>query len=202
MLCNMVFNAVADGVRGLTWTPGEQFTMLTVSINPKETPELAFAKKQNYLKYLGRPEGGNSWSFLVGDESQSKALAEAVGFKYVYDSSTGQYGHAACAYVLTEDGMIARYLYGIEFPTRDLKFALLEASQGKIGSTMDRLLLYCYHYDPATKGYVLFAQNIMKIGGGMTVIAVAALLIAMFRRERKARRRAALLTAGPTIGRL
>jgi protein SCO1/2 len=191
MLCNMVLNGVADGVKGLQWSPGDQFTMLTVSINPKETPELASAKKQNYLTYLGRPEAGSSWSFLVGHESQSKALAEAMGFIFVYDSTTGQYGHAACAYLLTEDGQIARYLYGIEFPTRDLKYGLLEASQGKIGSTVDRLLLYCYHYDPAAKGYVLFAQNVMKIGGGMTVIAVAALLIAMFSRERQVRRRAA-----------
>lgn len=202
MLCNLVFNGVADGVRGLQWTPGDRFTMLTVSINPKETFELAYAKKQNYLKFMGRPEAGADWSFLVGEESHSKALAEAIGFKFVYDSTTGQYGHAACAYVLTEDGQIARYLYGIEFPTRDLKFGLLEASQGKIGSTVDRLLLFCYHYDPASKGYVLFAQNVMKIGGGMTVLAVAALLVAMFNRERKARRRAALALTRPTIGQL
>lgn len=201
MLCNLVFNGVADGVKGLQWTPGTQFTMLTVSINPKETSPLAFAKKQNYLKYMGRPEAADGWTFLVGEESQSKALAEAIGFKFVYDSVTGQYGHAACAYVLTEDGRIARYLYGIEFPTRDLKFGLLEASQRKIGSTIDRLLLYCYHYDPAAKGYVLFAQNVMKIGGGLTVLSVGMLLAALFIRERRLRRNPSLPVAQSTTGR-
>lgn len=195
MLCNLVFNAEADGVRGLQWAPGDKFTMLTVSINPKETPQLAYAKKQNYLKYLNRPDGKSDWTFLVGEESQSKALAEAVGFKYVYDESTKQYGHAAATYILTEDGVISRYLYGIEFPTKDLKFALLEASQGKIGSTIDRLLLFCYHYDPAAKGYVLAAVNIMKIGGGMTAIALGALIFYLFRRERKLRRNAAIQLA-------
>ncbi len=202
MLCNLVFNGVADGVRNLQWTPGEQFTMLTVSINPKETSTLAGAKKQNYLKYMHRPESSADWTFLVGDQSQSKALADAIGFAYVYDESTGQYGHAACAYLLTEDGTIARYLYGIEFPTRDLKFGLLEAGQGKIGSTVDRLLLYCYHYDPAAKGYVLFAQNVMKIGGGMTMIAVATLLFFLIRRERRQRRIAAIPVTGSTTGRI
>jgi protein SCO1/2 len=202
MLCNMVFNGVADGVKGLQWTPGTQFTMLTISINPKETSQLAFAKKQNYLKYMGRPEAANGWSFLVGEESQSKALADAIGFKYIYDSTTGQYGHAACAYVLTEDGTISRYLYGIEFPSRDLKFALLEASQGKIGSTIDRLLLYCYHYDPAAKGYVLFAQNVMKIGGGLTVLAVGILLAGLFIRERRSRRNPPLPVTQSTTGRI
>lgn len=191
MLCNMVFNAEADGVRGLQWVPGDKFTMLTVSINPNETPELALAKKQNYLRYLNRAEEHADWTFLVGDASQSKALADAVGFEYVYDESTKQYGHAAATYVLTEDGVISRYLYGIEFPTKDLKFALLEASQGKIGSTLDRLLLYCYHYDPAAKGYVLAAVNIMKIGGGMTALALGTFIFFLFRRERRLRRNAA-----------
>jgi len=202
MLCNMVFNGVADGVKGLQWTPGTQFTMLTVSINPKESSQLAFAKKQNYTKYMGRPESAGGWSFLVGEASQSKALADAIGFNYVYDSTTGQYGHAACAYVLTEDGTISRYLYGIEFPSRDLKFALLEASQGKIGSTVDRLLLYCYHYDPASKGYVLFAQNLMKLGGGLTLLAVSILVTGLFIRERRSRRKLPSPATPPTIGRI
>jgi protein SCO1/2 len=188
MLCNLVFNAEADGVRGLQWAPGDKFTMLTVSIKPSETPQLAYAKKQNYLKYLNRADGKGDWTFLVGEESQSKALADAIGFKYVYDESTKEYGHAAATYVLTEDGVISRYLYGIEFPTKDLKFALLEASQGKIGSTIDRLLLFCYHYDPASKGYVLAAVNIMKIGGGMTAISLGIFILALLRRERKLRR--------------
>ncbi len=198
MLCNLVFNAEADGVRGLQWVPGDKFTMLTVSINPSETPELASAKKQNYLKYLNRAEEKADWTFLVGDASQSKALADAVGFKYVYDQSTKQYGHAAATYILTEDGVISRYLYGIEFPTKDLKFGLLEASQGKIGSTLDRLLLYCYHYDPAAKGYVLAAVNVMKIGGGTTALLLAGFIFLLFRRERKARLAAGQLAENRT----
>ena len=185
MLCNMVFNGVADAVRPLEWTPGRQFQVLTVSINPKETYQLAHAKKQNYLKYLGKAGADSGWSFLVGEQAESESFTRAVGFNYVFDSATNQYGHAAAMYVLTEDGVISRYFYGIEFPSKDLKFALLEASQGKIGNTIDRILLYCYHYDPASKGYVLFAQNIMKLGGGATLLALAALLLALWRRERR-----------------
>lgn len=188
MLCNLVFNGVADGIRPLEWTPGHQFQVLTVSINPREKYQLAFAKRQNYLKYLNKPGADSGWSFLTGEQSQSEAFAQAIGFKYIFDSAANQYGHAAAAYVLTEDGVISRYLYGIDFKSRDLKFALLEASQGKIGTTMDRLLLYCYHYDPATKGYVLFAQNIMKLGGGLTLVGLATFLILLWRRERRIRR--------------
>ena len=201
MLCNLVFNGVADGVRPMQWTPGREFQMVTVSFNPTETYQLAYAKKQNYLKYLNRPGVDSGWAFLVGEASQSEALTQAVGFKFIYDSTSKQYGHAAAIYVLADDGTISRYLYGIEFPSKDLKFALLEASQGKIGSTVDRLLMYCYHYDPASKGYVLFAQNIMKLGGGITLLLVAGLLTALWMRERTIRKRKTLPAGQTTPGR-
>ncbi|RME25693.1 MAG: SCO family protein, partial [Candidatus Zixiibacteriota bacterium] len=142
MLCNLVFNGLSEGVKGLGWTPGDRFEMVMVSINPRETAQLAAAKKANYVKQLGNPDAAKGWHFLVGDSVMSARLADAIGFKYFYDAENKQYAHPAAAYVLTEKGVISRYLYGIQFSPRDLKLSLLEASDGKIGSTADRLILY------------------------------------------------------------
>jgi protein SCO1/2 len=185
MLCKLVFNGVSDGVRELSWQPGKDFQMLTVSINPLETHELAAAKKKNYVEALGRAGARDGWAFLVGDESQSRALADAVGFEYYYDESRDLYAHPAVIFLLAEDGKITRYLYGIQFPEKDLRLGLLEASEGKIGSTMDRIILYCFHYDPDARGYVLFAGNVMRLGGVVTLIALALLLGLLWMRERR-----------------
>jgi protein SCO1/2 len=144
MLCTVVLNGLSDGVRQLDWLPGKDFTMLTVSIDPKESLSVAWGKRTRYVGNLGK--SSTCWRFMIGEESQSKALAEAIGFKYYYDEEQKQYAHPAVAFVVGEDGKISRYLYGIEFKPNDLKLALLEASQGKIGNTIDRLILYCYHY--------------------------------------------------------
>jgi len=187
MLCTFVLNGMSDGVRKLGWSPGDKFQMVTVSIDPRETPELAAGKKKVYLDNLSLPVKGDGWAFLVGEESQSKSLANALGFKYYYDSKNKQYAHPAVAFVLTADGRISRYLYGIDFKPRDLKLSLIEASEGKIGSTIDRIILYCYHYDPKAGGYVVFATNIMKIGGALTLIVLVIFLAVMWRVERRKR---------------
>lgn len=187
MLCSMVLNGLSDGIRGLSLTPEKDFYVLTVSINPNETAELAGAKRYRYMENLGAQGKNNGWRFFVGAESQSKALADAIGFKYYYDEDRKEYAHPAGAFILTEDGVISRYLYGLEFKERELKLALLEASEGKIGNTIDRLILYCFHYDPSAKGYVVMAGNIMKLGGIATLIILAVFLSILWTRERSHR---------------
>lgn len=184
MLCTMVLNGVSDAVKALDWLPGKEFQMLTISIDPSETPELAAGKKARYLENLGKKGIENGWRFFVGAESQSKALADAVGFKYYYDTEKKMYAHPAVVTILTEEGKISRYLYGLEFKPQDLRMALLEASQGKIGNTIDRLILYCYHYDPSAKGYVAIAGRIMRLGGALTLIILGAIIGTLWARER------------------
>jgi protein SCO1/2 len=189
MLCNLVMNGLSDAVRELDWLPGQEFLILSVSIDPRETNLIAGAKKQNYVEYIGREGVSNGWYFLVGRESQSKMLADAVGFQYYWDEQREQYAHPAVITVLTEKGVISRYFYGIEFNPRDLKLALLEASEGKVGTTIDRIILYCYHYDPDAGGYVLFARNVMSLGGATTLVVLVVLIGSLFLRERRKRRR-------------
>lgn len=187
MLCTVVLNGLSDAIRGQELYPGRDFTVLTVSINPNETSELADGKRSRYMQALGDKGQNNGWRFFVGDSTQSRALAEAIGFKYYYDETTKEYAHPAGAFVLTENGVISRYLYGLEFKPRDLKLALLEASEGKIGSTIDRLILYCYHYDPSAKGYVVMAGNVMKLGGLLTLVILTVFISVLRMRERRYR---------------
>jgi protein SCO1/2 len=163
--------------------PGEDYNILTVSIDPTETTKLATAKKQNYINSFDRDGVNEGWTFFTATEDQSRKLANAIGFKYYYDEDLQQYAHAAVVTILTGEGMISRYLYGIEFNPRDMKLALLEASEGKIGSTLDRILLYCYHYDPDSGSYTLLATNIMKLGGIATLILMVILIGGLWRRE-------------------
>lgn len=188
MLCNLVLNGIGTAAKQLDWTPGNQYEMVAISFNPKETPDLASAKKASYLHELDKPGAETGWHFLTGPESQSKALAESLGFHFRYDETAKEYVHTAVTFVLSPDGRISRYLYGIEYSPRDLKLALLEASEGKTGSTLDKLILYCFHYDPQAKGYVLFAGNVMKIGGGLSVAALGLFLGFWWRRDRNGRR--------------
>jgi len=151
MLCNLVLNGVLDGVRELGWTPGEDYELVTVSISPNETPELALAKKKNYLEQLGIEGAGEGWHFLTGDATNIKALAEGVGFGYRYDPSTQDYAHGAAIFFLADDATVTRYLYGIKFPAQQLRLALTEAGRGEVGSLVDRVLLRCFMYEPSTR---------------------------------------------------
>jgi protein SCO1 len=188
MLCTLQLNGLIDGLKRMEWTPGDQFRMVTVSIDPLETPQLARLKKQNYMKDYGRPGAASGWHFLTGREADIRKLADTVGFAYKYDRSSDQYVHAAALFVCTPDGRVSRYLYGVMYDPQTLRLSLVEAGEGKVGSTTDRVLLFCFHYD-ATKGkYGPTAMTIMRIGGALTVIALGCMLAVFWRRE--ARRRA------------
>lgn len=189
MLCGLQLNGVVDGLEEMDWTPGMEFEMVTVSINPLETPELAKAKKQNYLKRYQRPAAARGWHFLTGQEDNIRRLAETVGFGYRYDPEVDQYAHAAAIFICTPDGRIARYLYGIEYPAKRLKLALMEASEGEIGGALDQLIMYCYHYDPSSRRYAPVAMNIMRVGGGATALALVVILGSMWIREYRRKNR-------------
>lgn len=183
MLCTLVLNGQTEALRGIPGSPGKDFEVVTISIDPTETPELARDKKQAYIGELGR--GGEGWHFLTDHDGNVKKLADQIGFGYAYDEQTRQYAHAAAIMVLTPEGAVSRYLYGIQFKPRDLRLALAEASKGKFSASFDRLLLFCYHYDPASRSYVPFAANIMKAGGALTVLILGAVLGIFWRRERR-----------------
>lgn len=189
MLCGLQLNGFLQGLKELEWMPSDQFEIVTISIDPLETPALAVEKKQNYMAQLGREGAGAGWHFLTGGEPNIQAVADAVGFRYSYDEETAQYAHAAALMVLTPDGRVARYLYGIEYPASKLKFALLEAGQGEIGSPLDQLLLYCFHYDSTDRQYTPVAMNIMRLGGGLTLSILAVAIGAMWLRDRRLRKK-------------
>jgi len=183
MLCSLQLNGLFDGLKRMPWDLGDQFQMITVSIDPKETPQRAQLTKQEYLKLYGRPGAGAGWHCLTGRESEIRKLAEVIGFRYKYVEQTGQYAHAAVTFVCTPDGRLSRYLYGIEYDPQTLRFSLLEASEGKVGTAMDQVLLFCFQYD-ATKGrYGPAAVRIMQVGGGLTVLVLGAVLWGFWRRE-------------------
>ncbi len=186
-LCGYFLNGATDSFKKLDWTPGEKYEIVTISFDPRETPELAKEKKANLMKVYGRGEvAASHWHFLTGDEKNIAAVTGQVGFKYRYEKETDQYAHVSAITVLTPEGHVSRYLYGIEFKIFDLKMALNEASKGKVGGLVDKLLLFCYHFDPVTKKYALYAMNVMRWGGAATVLAIGAFLWFGIRRGRRA----------------
>ena len=185
MLCTQVLNSLLRALNVLSFGIGTDFDVLTISVDPGETPELAAAKKAEYNKnYRGR-DGSTGWHFLTGEQDQIKQLAAAVGFRYEYDEDTDQYIHASGLMVLTPEGKLARYLYGIDYPPRDLRWGLVEAADGTIGNPVDQLLLLCYSYDPLTGKYGLYIRNSLRIGGLITVLALVGFIVAMIKRERR-----------------
>jgi protein SCO1 len=187
MLCTEVLNGMKGVFRHLPMVIGKDFEVVTVSIDPTETPSLAAAKKEKYLEGYEHPEGAAGWHFLTGDDQQIHTLAHAVGFRYVYDKETKQYAHAAGIMVLTPGGRVARYLYGVDYLIKDMRLALVEASNNTIGSPIDQVLLLCYHYDPTTGKYGLVVMNLLKISGALTIIVLGGFITIMLRRERKKR---------------
>ena len=185
MLCTQVLSGMVETFRTITLTPGKEFDVIAVSIDPTEGPELAAEKKKRYVKAYGRPETAEGWHFLTGDETSIKTLADVVGFRYVYDEKSGQYAHAAGIMIITPEGKIARYLYGIEYAALDLRFSLMEATQERIGSATDQLLLLCYHYDPTTGKYSMVVTNLLRAGGAVTLLVLGGFMLVMFRRDRK-----------------
>lgn len=183
MLCTLILNGITQAIYNVDLKLGRDYEILTVSIDPAETVELAAAKKRTHLNMLNQSVVDSGWTFFVGREEEIKILADAVGFKYYYIPEREEFAHPAMILMLSEDGKITRYLYGIEYKPLDVKLGLLEAAQGKVGSTMDRLILYCFHYDPNAGGYVALAANIMKLGGALTLGLILVFLGLLWIRE-------------------
>lgn len=188
MLCNLVLNGIVRSVQTLPQLPGKDFELVAISIDPRETPELARSKLDGYLRLYGKPGTEAGWHFLVGGEESIRAVADAVGFRYRYDEGIGEYAHAAGIVVATPSGELARYFYGVEYPARDLRLALVEASQGKLGSKVDQLLLLCYRYDPTTGKYGFVILKVLRGAAIATVLVLFGSLWLMLRRERAQRR--------------
>jgi protein SCO1/2 len=181
MLCNLVLNGQVDVLRQMPWTPGKEFEVLTISIDPTENFGLAKNKKAAYLASYDREAPG--WHFFTDHEGNVAKLAEQIGFRYKFDKKIGQYAHAASIFVLTPQGMVSRYLYGVKFKSLDLRLALTEAAEEKFGIT-DKLLLYCFHYDPESRSYVPLARNIMRGGGALMLLGFGWILFRLWRRDR------------------
>jgi protein SCO1/2 len=187
MLCTEVLNGLVSALQTISFNAGNEFDIVVVSFDPGETPALAAQKKALYVKRYGRPGAETGMHFLTGREDAIHALTSAVGFKYQYDPSTDQFAHTAVLTVLTPAGRVSRYLYGIEYQPRNLRLALVEAADGKIGTPVDKALLYCYHYDPETGKYGLAIMNLVRLGGIMTVAAAVSFIVLNLRRQPQAR---------------
>jgi protein SCO1 len=181
MLCSEVLSGLVSSLKILKFDVGNQYNVLTVSFNPRETPDLAAASKAQYLKRYGRPGAAEGWHFLTGPEESITSLAQAVGFEYQYDPATDQYAHATAIMILTPDGRVAQYYYGVEFAPKDLRLGLIQASSGKIGNLVDEVLLYCYHYDPATGKYGAVITRILKLSGIATIVLIGGMVWILFR---------------------
>lgn len=176
MLCTVVLNSLVRTLNAMDWEAGDEFEVVVVSISPSESPELAAKKKANYAKEYRHGTAERGWHFLVGEEKNIKQLADAVGFKYTYDPVTKQYAHGAGIMIATPDGKLSRYLLGVEFSARDLKFALAESSQGKIGNPVLSAVMYCFQYDPSTGRYGLVIMRVIQLAGIITVLSLATLI--------------------------
>jgi len=190
MLCGEALAGLSGAMKMIKFDVGNEYEVVTVSFNPKETTADAATKKAEFIKRYGRPGAAAGWHFLTGSPDSINALTKAVGFQYQYDAARNQYAHATAIMVLTPQGHISRYFYGVDFPPKDLRMGLVEASQEKIGNAVDQVLLYCYHYDPATGKYGAVVSNMLKLGGGLTIVLLGGLLLILFRLERIAPRRA------------
>lgn len=186
MLCTVSLNGLASALDVLSFLPGREFELVTISFDPKETPELAAAKKKGYLARYKRPGAETGWHFLTGDREPIGRITRAVGFRYTWDDETQQYAHPAGLLVLTPEGRISHYLFGIEYAPKDLRLALVDAGRGRIGNALDQVLLYCYQYNPHTGRYSASILNIVRLGGVLTVLVLGGFILAMLRRERGA----------------
>jgi len=183
MLCPVTLTGLVSALRAVSFTVGKEFTVIVVSFSPRDTSALAAAKKASILGEYRRPDAATGWHFLTGDAPAVGRLMEAIGFRYAWDEGRQQFAHASGLVVLTPGGTLARYFYGVEFSPRDLRLALVEASQERIGSVVDQLLLFCFHYDPATGRYSRVALGAVRVGGALTLIALGAFVTVMWRRE-------------------
>ncbi|HUO25889.1 MAG TPA: SCO family protein [Candidatus Aquilonibacter sp.] len=184
MLCGEELAGLASAMRLVKFDVGNEFDVITVSFDPRETPDIAAAKKKDFVRRYGRPGAAAGWHFLTGPADSINALTKAVGFQYQYDPRLNQFAHATAIMVLTPQGRISRYFYGVEFPPKDLRMGLVEASQGKIGNVVDQVLLYCYHYDPESGKYGAVVSNILRLAGALTILILGTFFFIMWRLER------------------
>ncbi len=182
MLCSELLSGMEGALKALSFDVGKDFDVLTVSFDPRDTPEDATEKKASVLKHYKRAGAAEGWHFLTGSQESITALTNAVGFSYDYDAKSGQFAHSTAIMVVTPEGKLAQYYYGVEFPPRDLRLALVQASQNKIGTLADQVLLYCYHYDPQSGKYGVVINHIIQLGGGVTILSLGTVLILLFRR--------------------
>jgi len=187
MLCPMVLDGMTSMLTELKLNVGEQFEVITVSIDPRDKPSAAMEMKDRTIKRYGRLNSASGWHFLTANETAIKQLADSVGFEFAYDGKLDQFAHGAAIFVLTPDGKASRYFYGFEFKPRDVRLAIVEASSGKIGTVADQILLLCYHYDPAIGKYSRSAMTFMRAGGVATVLALGGFIFVMFRKETESR---------------
>ena len=183
MLCTQVLNGLESAMRVIDESIGREFDVVTVSFDPRETSVLASGKKKAYLDRYQRAGAEQGWHFLTGEQASIDALTKAAGFSFYWDDQTQQFAHASGIVVATPAGRLSRYFFGIDYSARDLKFALIESSSEKIGSLADRLLLYCYHYDPATGNYGFLAMRAVRLGGAVTLVALFGFIVVSIRRE-------------------
>jgi len=181
MLCGEVLSGLESALRVLKFDVGKEFDVLTVSFDPRETPDMATKKKAEFLKRYGRPGADAGWHFLTGPQESIDALTKAAGFQYQYDPKTGQFAHATAIAILTPEGKIAQYYYGVEYAPKDLRLGLIQASENKIGTLADQVLLYCYHYDPTTGKYGAIIARVLQLSGLATVLALGILMTALIR---------------------
>ena len=189
MLCGEVLSGLTGAMKMVKFDVGTEFDVVTVSFNPQETTADAATKKKDYVKRYGRAGAAAGWHFLTGSADSINALTNAVGFQYQYDPRINQYAHATAIIVLTPEGRISRYFYGVDFPPKDLRMGLVEASQGKIGNLTDQVLLYCYHYDPQTGKYGAVVSNMLRLGAGVTIVLLGGMILIFLRLEKSVPRR-------------
>ncbi len=186
MLCSLQLNALIEGIRQLDWVVGDNYKLLTISIDPREGSDLADAKRETYLKALGQGPDVD-WAFLTGDERSIRTLSDQLGFEYNYVREVDEFAHPTVVYALSPEGTISRYLYGLEYRPLDLRMAVVEAGQGKIGTTVDRIILSCFHYDSSSNTYSIFAFGVLRIVGVLTLLLLGSLLSVLWVRERRRR---------------
>jgi protein SCO1 len=183
MLCTQVLNGLTSALGVLKFNAGQEFDVVAVSFDPRETPQLASAKKQVYLNRYKRQGADQGWHFLTGDQQSIAAITEATGFRYVWDEKTSQFAHGSAVMLITPEGKLAQYYYGIEYSPKDMRLGMIEASNEKIGNVVDQVILYCFHYDPTTGKYGAVAMNLIRAGGVLTVLLLGTFMAVNFRRD-------------------
>jgi protein SCO1/2 len=186
MLCGQVMNGISSSLKVVPFTAGTDFDVVLVSFDPRDTPEIAAEKKRAHMEYWGSEETAGAWHILTGDEANIRQVTSAAGFSYQWDDESGQFAHASGVLVATPDGRLSRYFYGVEYSPKELRLALVESGEGRVGSAIDQLLLYCYHYDPAAGQYGVVVMNLVRLGGIVTVVMMAGFILLMRRRDGRA----------------